>query len=316
MEPQTSGAVTTRALEVTDLDEADRIMRVAFGTFLGMPDPTSFMGDADYVHTRWAAEPSAAIAAEVDGQLVGSNFATRWGSVGCFGPLTVSPELWDNGVARALLDRTMQLFDEWGVRHRGLFTFAQSPKHLGLYGRYGFLPRFLTSVMAKPVEGTGTKETILYSVSADQDQTIAECAALTTAIYPGLEVTREIRAVESQRLGDTVLVMEGAELEAFAVCHVGAGTEAGSGVCFIKFGAARPGHAAADRFASLLGACEAFAAAKGAGVLSAGVSTSRRGAYQALIERGYRARSVGVTMHQPDEEAYHRPDAWVLDDWR
>jgi len=316
MEPETSGVVTTRALVASDLDEADRIMRVAFGTFLGLPDPMAFMGDADYVHTRWTAEPSAAMAAEVEGRLVGSNFVTRWGSVGCFGPLTVSPEVWDKGVARALLDRTMELFDEWGVRHRGLFTFAQSPKHLGLYGRYGFLPRFLTSVMAKSVSRNGSEETMLYSASEDRGQIVEECAALTTAIYPGLEVTREIRAVESQNLGDTVLVMEGAEVAGFAVCHLGAGTEAGSGVCFIKFGATRPGDGAAGRFARLLEACETFATTSGAGVVRAGVSTSRRGAYQTLIERGYLAQLVGVTMHQPDEEAYHRPDAWVLDDWR
>jgi len=48
----------------------------------------------------------------------------------------------------------------------------------------------------------------------------------------------------------------------------------------------------------------------------AGVNTSRRGTHQALLDGGYRARLVGVTMHKPDESAYHDPSAWVLDDWR
>ena len=74
--------VTIRLLREKDLPVADRIMRLAFGTFLGLPDPLEFMGDADYVRTRWLADPFGALGAEFGGELVGTNFATRWGSVG------------------------------------------------------------------------------------------------------------------------------------------------------------------------------------------------------------------------------------------
>ena len=60
-------------------------MRMAFGTFLGAPDPMMVFGDLDYVRSRFAAEPSWAFAAELDGEVVGSIFATRWGSFGFFG---------------------------------------------------------------------------------------------------------------------------------------------------------------------------------------------------------------------------------------
>src|SRR5579862_4567222 len=103
-------SVTIRGLEERDLPAADRICRLAFGTFLGLPDPMTFMGDADFVGTRWRAEPSGAVAAELDGELVGSNLATRWGSFGFFGPLSVRPDLWDGGIARRLLERTMEIF--------------------------------------------------------------------------------------------------------------------------------------------------------------------------------------------------------------
>ena len=92
--------ITVRPLQEEDLDAADRIMRLAFGTFIGLPDPTQFMGDADYVRTRWHANPENAFAAEVDGRLAGSNFATNWGSVAFFGPLTIHPEFWDRGVGK------------------------------------------------------------------------------------------------------------------------------------------------------------------------------------------------------------------------
>ena len=76
-----------------------------------------FMGDAGYVLTRWQADPASAFAAEVDGELVGSNFATNWGSVGFFGPLSVRPDLWDKGIGARLVEPAMERFAEWGIEH-------------------------------------------------------------------------------------------------------------------------------------------------------------------------------------------------------
>jgi hypothetical protein len=82
---------SVRLLRLDDVPAADRVVRLAFGTFLGLPDPGSAMGDTDYVRTRWLANPSAAFVAEAQGEIVGSNFASHWGSVGFFGPLTFVP---------------------------------------------------------------------------------------------------------------------------------------------------------------------------------------------------------------------------------
>jgi len=46
----------------------------------------------------------------------------------------------------------MDLFEAWGTSHAGLFTFGQSAKHVGLYQKYGFWPRFLTAVVSSPVQ--------------------------------------------------------------------------------------------------------------------------------------------------------------------
>src|SRR5271165_5417171 len=53
--------VTVRPLLESDLPAAERIVRLAFGTFLGMPDPTAFMGDAVFARTRWLADPQAVL---------------------------------------------------------------------------------------------------------------------------------------------------------------------------------------------------------------------------------------------------------------
>jgi flavin reductase (DIM6/NTAB) family NADH-FMN oxidoreductase RutF len=125
-------ALRVRALEEGDLGAADRIMRVAFGTFLGLPDPSTMFGDAEFVRTRFRAAPDCAWAAEVDGKVVGSVFAARWGTFGALGPLTTHPSVWDGGVGRRLLDPVIEAFDRWGLRQAGLFRFPDSPKHVGL----------------------------------------------------------------------------------------------------------------------------------------------------------------------------------------
>ncbi len=104
--------ISVRPLDESDLDRADEICRMAFGTFLGVREP---FGTVDYVHTRWAADPRSAFAATVGGEIVGSNFATNWGSIGYFGPLTVHPDLWDQGIGRRLMEPVMDCFDAWGT---------------------------------------------------------------------------------------------------------------------------------------------------------------------------------------------------------
>ena len=102
-----------------DLSEARRILRLAFGTFIGAPDPENFRADRDYVTTRFRANPHAALVAEAEGMVAGSNFATCWGSFASFGPLTVHPERWNQGIAQALLEATMDLFATWDVKAAG-----------------------------------------------------------------------------------------------------------------------------------------------------------------------------------------------------
>jgi GNAT superfamily N-acetyltransferase len=303
--------VHVRGLAETDLAEADQVMRLAFGTFLEFPDPMSFMGDGDYVRSRWRADRAAALAAEADGRIVGSNFATRWGSVGYFGPLTVHPSLWGRGIARRLLARTMEIMDGWELSHAGLFTFGHSPKHIALYQAFGFLPRFLTAVLSAPISPLAARAVgwTTYSTDSDRAGQLADCVVLTDTVYPGLDVSRELIACQEQGLGDTVLLEN---RSVFAICHVGPGSEADTGTCFIKFAAART----ASDFERLVEACEGFAASRGAARLVAGMSTARRDAYRILLERGFVADLIGVTMHRPDEPGYSRPDAYVIDDWR
>jgi hypothetical protein len=311
--------IRIRPLEERELPEADRIIRLAFGTFLGLPDPTKTFGDSDYAYTRYRAAPDSALAAEADGKLAGSNFVTHWGSFGFFGPLSVEPALWEHKVAQRLLGPTMNFFKKWGCRQTGLFTFSHSPKHAALYQKFDFWPRFLTPVMSKQV-GAGTLQqsySRFSALSEDQkQQALTECRRVTYEIFDGLDVSREILAVDAQRLGDTVLLLDGSHIGAFAVCHIGPRTEAGSGICYVKFGAVRPGTKAQADFEQLLDSCESFAASQRVVVLSAGVNMARHEAYQTMVGRRYRTELMGVAMQSGNDSGFNRPGVFVLDDWR
>ena len=292
-------------------------MRLAFGTFLGAPDPATVFGDAEMVRPRFAAEPSWAFAAEIDGELVGSSFATRWGSFGFVGPVTVRPDLWDRGIAGLLMQPVVDLLDRWQLRQAALFTFPHSPKHIGLYQKFGFWPQHLTPVLEQAVAPTGSGEYSTYSSLPDIERpgVLGACQRVTGAIFEGLDVGHEIRATATQALGDTVLIRDSSQLVGFAVCHLGAG-EAGSGACFVKFAAVRPGPDAGNAFERLLDACEALAAERDLARIVAGVNVARHDAYRRLLARGYRVSFEGVIMQRPNKLGYCRPDVYAIDDLR
>jgi ribosomal protein S18 acetylase RimI-like enzyme len=266
--------IEIRQLVESDLPIADHMLRLAFGIFLGLPDPITFSGYANNVKTRFLADPTSTLAAEsANGQLVGFNFVTNWVSVGYFGSLVVHPDYWDQGIAKQLLEQTMNFFNKkWHTKHVGLFTFAQSAKHVGLYQKFGFWPRFLTMIMSKPTwpledrrqqqqqqrkRNNSDTRSIHWSKFSEipkykQEHTLDKCRLLTNSVYDGLDLKREIVAVTNQNLGDTILLYrnnnynsttikgddnnDDKNLAGFAVCHCGAGSEAGNGVCYIKFG--------------------------------------------------------------------------------
>jgi GNAT superfamily N-acetyltransferase len=309
-------------LKKAELAEADRIVRVAFGTFLGLPNPAEFMGDRDMMISRWSSRHVEVAAARQDGRLIGTNVITQWGSFGWFGPLTILPEFWDRGVAQLLLEATEKIFKKWGVKRAGLFTFAASAKHVGLYQKFGYWPGYLTALMAhtpKAETQQPTHRTTAVHLStltkSGREEAIAACARLTGQIEKGLDLSAEIRSLQKQKTGEVVLIYSRSVLDGFAICHHGPGSEGGTKICYIKFAAARGGPGAGERFDRLLEACDEFAVARGAS-LEAGMNLAREDAYRRMRSHGYRAFAQGVSMQRPHAAGYNRADAYVIDDWR
>ena len=310
-------------LKTHELPEADRIFRLAFATFLGIPDPATFMGDRDLTASRYRSRHVQAIAARDGGRLIGTNFLTTWGTFAFFGPLTVLPEYWDKGVAQQLLKATVEKFDKAKLRRTALFTFPHSAKHVGLYQKFGYWPQHLTALMThtpgpepESTPKSGSRTVFLSTLPRiAREEAITACRRLTNGIDKGLDLGDEIRSLLTQRIGEVILIYTRNTLDGFAIACTGPGSEGGTRTCYLKFAAARGGVGAGERFDRLLVACDAFARSRGVSI-EAGMNFAREDAYRRMRAHGYRAFAQGVAMQRPNNPGFNRSDSYVIDDWR
>ena len=308
-------------LKNTELPEADRIFRLAFSTFLGLPDPTTFMGGRDLVASRFRARHVKALAARDNGRLIGINLLTVWGKFAFFGPLTVLPEYWDKGVAQKLLQATVESFDKARLPRTALFTFPHSAKHVGLYNKFGYWPQQLTALFRythEPVSSplAARPSTLLSTLPRSaREHIITACRKLTNRIDKGLDLTEEIHSLLKQRIGEVILTHTRNTLDGFAIACTGPNSEGGKEICYLKFAASRSGVAADDHFDHLLDAIEGFARSRNIS-LEFGLSFACQAAYRRIRARGLRPFTHGVAMQRPNQQGFLRPDAYVISDWR
>jgi GNAT superfamily N-acetyltransferase len=308
-------------LQAANLLEADHVFRRAFSTFLEMPDPSAFPTGIEMLRGRVEAYPDGALAAFDGDRLVGSNIASHWGSFAWFGPLTVLPEYWGRGVAKALLEHTMEVFRGWQVSTAALFTFANSQKHHVLYQRFDFWPRYLNVIMHKVLPAASLQaqpqlQRFSQLAEVQRERALRGVLDVGNTVLEGLDLSREIAVLDALLMGDTVLLWEGERLEGFAVCHCSPNSEAEPEALYVKFAAIRPGNRAPQSFLELLHGCEALAKERGLLAIDAGASIERGDAYRAMLGDGYAASHTGVQMFWHNHPAYNRQDAYIIDDLR
>jgi N-acetylglutamate synthase-like GNAT family acetyltransferase len=318
-----SPSVKIGPIKPAEIPEADRIFRLAFGTFLGIPDPATFMGDRDLVASRIRGKHVEALAARENGRLIGFNMLTTWGSFAFFGPLCVLPKYWDKGVAQKLLESTVAAFDRAELPRTGLFTFPHSAKHVGLYNKFGYWPQQLTALFRyTPEPASGPADPSLRPFvplstlsRSEREQAITACRKLAGSIEKGLDLTEEIQSLLRQHTGEVLLTYTRNTLDGFAIACTGPGSEGGSEICYLKFAAVRGAAAADGRFDSLLDACEHFARTRKI-ALEFGLSFACEAAYRRVRARKLRPFTHGVAMQRPSLPGFYRQDAYVLSDLR
>jgi hypothetical protein len=137
-----------------------------------------------------------------------------------------------------------------------------------------------------------------------QEQTLDKCRLLTNGVYDGLDLKHEIVAVSNQNLGDTILLHsnnnttnkddDDSSLSGLAVCHCGAGSEAGSSICYIKFGIVRSDDNSQANFKNLLNATSLLAKERMLSSVVAGVNMERSEAHRYMVAYGFRADMQGT----------------------
>lgn len=304
--------VQIRPMRAEDCAAAGACMKKAFGAH-------SSQGRFSNVSCRFKSAKSAFVAVNEQGEVIGSQFVTDWGSVAFRGPLSVDPEYQGWGVGQMLVEASNRLMAALDAKHHCSFSFPNSSLH-GTYAKHGMRPRFLSYLMQAPVCQIAPAADFKLASTEEIEQVVHQCKALSHHVYPNLDPTVEIRSVIRHELGDCIMVRSANELDGFAVYHHGAGTEGGAGRMVVKVGMARD----REGFGALLDAVRARATELGVKSVGMGISTAQVVAVDQVFEKGFSTSAVGVNMEgdadiNSDPATYNsfwRPDSFIIADLR
>jgi predicted N-acetyltransferase YhbS len=328
-----SSRVQVRRIRKGDLAKVREVIDQAFGDFferqLGTR-PRQPFGGAQYVHHRWLMEPWGCFVAEEDGaKIVGAAVGVLWGALGLLGPVAVLTNYQNQRIAQQLIHAVEEFFVENKVALHGAVTYPSSPKHLFLFSKFGYRPKGLMAVMVRPLDrrdGRGApprpaKAGLALRRFGTLDETRKKAALqrfhrITSAVFRGLDLAKEIEIVDGLALGDTLLLERGAEMLGFAIYHVPGVSEAPAGALYVKFLALDPRQKRVELLEQFLAAIEDLAAELGLQRVILPVYTRYWTAYSTLLKWGYQVDFTLVRMQHGRQEDYEDPTHLVLDDWR
>ncbi len=183
--------ITLREPEATD---AARCAEIVFEAFGALHDHHRFQRDFPALEAAaglldmFIAHPQIwGVLAEVDGQIVGSNFLDERSPIRGVGPITVAPEGQDSGVGRRLMEAVLERGKEApGIR---LLQDAFHMRSLALYEILGFdVKEGVAVVTGSPRERALSD----HEVRPLEDQDLDACEELCLAVH-GYERTNELR---------------------------------------------------------------------------------------------------------------------------
>jgi predicted N-acetyltransferase YhbS len=251
---------------------------------------------------RLATDPEGCLVAGDEGALIGAVFSVARGTLAWFGPLAVAPGQQGKGVGQALVAECVARWSPRGVRLMGLETFANSGFHLHLYAKLGFRPAWVGFQMKKRL---GAPD-VAHRAEPGPPLQHPEIALPDLGyLYAGFDPTPEVRAILNRKAGRVFTTDRSLAIVLLADAFHVTADEA-----FV------PLLVAPDReaFVSMITACEEAARAAGKRAIAMRLSGSCSGAFDALVELGYRAGSAMLRMKAGENLDYDR-GAWYCDDW-
>ena len=141
------------------------------------PNPESGVGAIGSL----IAHPGAFdLIAEVDGRIVGSNFLDERNAISGVGPITVDPDVQNDGVGRALMQAVLERSAERGFAGIRLLQSGYHLRSLALYLKLGFEVREYIACLQGPVIGQAIPG---YAVRPAAAEDVAACNTLCRHVH-------------------------------------------------------------------------------------------------------------------------------------
>jgi predicted N-acetyltransferase YhbS len=186
-------AVTLRSGRPEDAAACGRICHAAFAAIANAHNFTPDFPNAEVATGAVGAmlrhQHCYGVVAERDGVIVGSNFLDERGTVSGVGPITVDPEVQNEGVGALLMRDVMARSAAKGFAGIRLVQAGYHMRSLSLYSKLGFEVREHLSCMQGPAPAHGIDG---YKVRAAMEADVAACNALCFSVH-GLMREGELR---------------------------------------------------------------------------------------------------------------------------
>lgn len=153
-------------------------------------------------------------------QLIAFNMVHHSGVEGWMGPLCVRPEYQGSGVGGTIVRAGLAYLRAQGARVIGLETMPRTVDNIGFYSTLGFTPGALTVTLTLEAVGDNAPLQLLSRLApSERAASLRACRALTQAVLPDYDFTKEIELTERYALGDTLLLGAPSDPIGFALCH-------------------------------------------------------------------------------------------------
>ena len=240
------------------------------------------------------AGPGAMLWRDPTGAIAAFNIAHTSGTEGWMGPLAVRDDCQGAGWGKRIVHAGIEHLRGTGCRTIGLETMPRTVDNIGFYSGLGFIPGHLTVTLTLDAGGSPAVPGLLSLLSgAARVNAIAACAALTTAVVPGADYTREIGLTHELSLGDTLLHFRDHELAGFALCHAAPLVEARARdeLRVLKLVAVDD-----DAFEAMLSGLSSLARRTATTRVALRMQGEHRNAYAAVMRQGGRVRWTDLRM--------------------
>ncbi len=313
-----SADTVVREMELPDVAAAQEVLQRAFGEaqrqrsgrLAGPPFGSRL------AHTRFQKDPHAAFVALRGGRVVGCVFSVRWGALAWFGPLAVAPEAQGMGTAQQLVEAVHARWRRMRVRLWGLETMFDSPQHLHLYAKLGYVATsvgvgFSADATAIALPRGFTVRRLGELESAERGATLGHARRIASEVVPGVDPSVEVSAVAETQIGDTLVVADRRGTVGFAVAHWAPLLRAGDVLAVPVAAVSRRG--GVRGLAALLRGLRALALERQQARVWVRVAGRRLRAQEVLRREGFREEAAHLRLKRgPDEE---RASQLFLDSW-